>query len=163
LALQPLLEVVPEHLEVERDAGNGNGRLSDHVGVVGARAVEANSQDSAILVEGHEIGIQIPGLGRDLDGDGRSDIAFDEGRQMWSYSSGGAGPLTSLREGDGQSVAYPELSRLLVGHFDGDPRAEVVSYYGLSADSGPVLTNHFMIWRGGPRDRFEQLSWHAMQ
>jgi hypothetical protein len=99
----------------------------------------------------------------DFDGDGRSDIAFDEGRQTWSCSSGGAGPLRSLREGDGQSTAYPELSQLLVGHFDGDPRAEVVSYYVRSGESGPVLNNHFMIWRGGRRDRFEQLSWHAMR
>jgi hypothetical protein len=58
-------------------------------------------------------------------------------------------------------VAYPGLSRLLVGHFDGDPRAKVVSYY--SAESGPGLTNHFMIWRGGRRDSFGKLSWHAMR
>jgi len=38
------------------------------------------------------------------------DIAFDEGRQMWSYSKGGAGPLIALREADGQSSIYPELS-----------------------------------------------------
>jgi hypothetical protein len=99
----------------------------------------------------------------DFDGDGRSDIAFDEGRQMWSYSRGGAGPLESLREGDGQSVTYPELNRLLVGHFDGDPRAEVISYYVRSGESLPVFPNHFMIWRGGRRDRFERLSWHAMR
>jgi hypothetical protein len=99
----------------------------------------------------------------DFNGDGRSDIAFDDGRQMWGYSPGGAGAMQSLREGDGQSVAYRELSRLLVGHFDGDPRAEVVSYYVPSGESLPVLTNHFMIWRGGRRDRFEQLSWHAMR
>jgi hypothetical protein len=68
-----------------------------------------------------------------------------------------------LREGDGQSVAYPELSQLAVGHFDGDPRAEVVSYYGRSAESGPVLKNHFIIWRGGRRDTFEQISWHDMR
>jgi hypothetical protein len=99
----------------------------------------------------------------DFNGDSKSDIAFDEGRQMWSYSSGGAGPLLALREGDGQFVYYNELSRLLVGHFDGDPRAEVVSYYVRSGENLPVYTNHFMIWRGGRRDRFEQLSWHAMR
>jgi hypothetical protein len=99
----------------------------------------------------------------DFDGDGRSDIAFDEGREMWSYSRGGAGPLEALREGDGQSVTYPELNRLLVGHFDGDPRAEVISYYVRSGESLPAFPNHFMIWRGGRRDRFERLSWHAMR
>jgi hypothetical protein len=99
----------------------------------------------------------------DFDGDGKSDIAFDEGRQMWSYSQGGSGPLRGLREADGQSTVYPELSRLLVGHFDGDPRAEVVSYYVRSGESLPSFPNHFMIWRGGIRDRFEQLSWHAMR
>jgi hypothetical protein len=99
----------------------------------------------------------------DFDGDGKSDIAFDDGRQMWSYSKGGAGPLLALREGDGQSVIYPELSSLLVGHFDGDPRAEVVSYYFPSGESLPAFPNHFMIWRGEIRKRFEQLSWHAMR
>jgi hypothetical protein len=98
----------------------------------------------------------------DFNGDGRSDIAFDDGRQMWNYSPGGAAPLQALREGDGQLGAYPELGGLLVGHFDGDPRAEVVSYYVASGVS-PDLTNHFMIWRGGRRDRFEQLSRYAMR
>ncbi len=99
----------------------------------------------------------------DFDGDDKSDIAFDEGRQMWSYSPGGSGSLRGLREADGQSTVYPELSRLLVGRFDGDPRAEVVSYYVRSGESLPSFPNHFMIWRGGIRDRFEQLSWHAMR
>jgi hypothetical protein len=102
----------------------------------------------------------------DFNGDGRSDIAFNSGSQMWSYSPGGAGVLLALREGDGQSVRYPELSQLLVGHFDGDPRAEVVSYNVFSVFSGesvPAFPNHFMIWRGGLRDRFEKLSWHAMR
>ena len=99
----------------------------------------------------------------DFNGDGRDDIAFDEGRQMWSYSAGGAGPLLSLREGDGQFVHYPELSKLLAGRFDGDPRAEIVSYYVRSGENLPVFENHFMIWRGGVRDRFEQLSLHPMR
>jgi hypothetical protein len=99
----------------------------------------------------------------DFNGDGRSDIAFDEGRQMWSYSPGGAGALLGLREADGQSTVYPELRQLLVGHFDGDPRAEVVSYWIRSGENLPAFPNHFMIWRGGRRDRFEKLSWHAMR
>ena len=99
----------------------------------------------------------------DFNGDGRSDIAFDDSGQIWSYSPGGTGPMQSLRQGDGQSVAYPELSQLIVGHFDGDPRAEVVSYYAPSGESHPAFTNHFMIWRGGLRDQFEKLSWHAMR
>jgi hypothetical protein len=99
----------------------------------------------------------------DFDGDGRSDIAFDDGSQMWSYSAGGAGPLLALREADGQWVPYPELHRLIVGHFDGDPRAEVLSWYVRSGENLPKFPNHFMIWRGGRRDRFQQLSWHAMR
>jgi hypothetical protein len=99
----------------------------------------------------------------DFNGDGKSDIAFDDGSQMWSYSSGGAGPLLALREADGQSTIYPELDRLLVGRFDGDPRVEVVSYYVASGESGPTFPNHFMIWRGEIRKRFEQLSWHTMR
>jgi hypothetical protein len=99
----------------------------------------------------------------DFDGDGRSDIAFDEGSQLWIYSSGGASELRDLREGDGQSVTYPALDQLLVGHFDSGSRAQVVSYYVQSGESIPALPNHFMIWRGGIRDRFEQLSSHAMR
>lgn len=99
----------------------------------------------------------------DFNGDGRSDIGFDDGRQMWSYSPGGSGALLSLREADGQFVYYNALNTLLIGHFDGDPRAAVVSYYVRSGEALPVFTNHFMIWRGGVRDRFERLSWHAMK
>jgi hypothetical protein len=82
---------------------------------------------------------------------------------MWSYSPGGAGALQSLREGDGQATTYRELSKLLVGHFDGDARAEVVSYHVTSGESVPAFPNHFMIWRGGRRDRFEMLSTNAMR
>ncbi|HET7544388.1 MAG TPA: VCBS repeat-containing protein [Polyangiaceae bacterium] len=99
----------------------------------------------------------------DFDGDGKSDIAFDDGARGWIYSKGGASPLIALREADGQSATYPELSDLLVGHFDGDPRAEVVSYYSPSGESLPAFPNHFMIWRGELRKRFEQLSWHPMR
>jgi hypothetical protein len=115
----------------------------------------------------------------DFDGDGRSDIAFDEGGQMWSFSPGGAGPLQTLHEGVGPGFyfCFPKLSQMLVGHFDGDPRAEVVSYFGPfsfftysscvryipSGESISDFANHFMIWHGGVRDRFERLSWHAMR
>jgi hypothetical protein len=81
----------------------------------------------------------------DFDGDGKSDIAFDEGHQRWSYSPGGRLPLRSLREGDG--MTYPALTTLLVGSFDGGPRAEVLSFY--QPNRGSVdLTDHFVIWRG---------------
>ena len=54
----------------------------------------------------------------DFDGDGKTDIAFDEGNQNWSYSPGGALPLRSLRDGS-SGDAYPPLKRLVIGHFDG--------------------------------------------
>lgn len=99
----------------------------------------------------------------DFDGDGRSDIAFDDGGERWNYTSGGAGSMLALREGDGQGGPYPKLKQMLVGRFDGDPRAEVLSFslsFGLFA---PAFSNHFMIWRGGVRDPFEKLSVHPMR
>jgi hypothetical protein len=98
----------------------------------------------------------------DFDGGGRSDIAFDEGRAGWSYSPGGAGALRTLRDGDIEFPRYPELSRLLVGSFEDDRRATVISYYILSGEGVPA-PDHFMIWRGGNQERFEKHSWHAMR
>ena len=91
----------------------------------------------------------------DFDGDGRDDLAFDEGRQMWSVSRAGSGPLSALREGDGLP-RVPELRTLLVGRFDGGRAARLVSF-----PSGG--DNHFMIWRGGRRETFSRLSRAAMR
>jgi hypothetical protein len=96
----------------------------------------------------------------DFDGDGKSDIAFDEGHQKWSYSPGGRLPLRSLREGD-PMTAYPALTTLLVGPFEGGPRAQVLSFY--QEDDDRRLTDHFVIWRGEVRGPFEKQSWYAMR
>lgn len=83
----------------------------------------------------------------DFDGDSRSDLAFDDGRQTWTFSSGGSGPLRTLRVGDGQTPMKP-LGLLLLGHFDGDRSAEVVSFW----------TDSLVIWRGGMRGHFARHS-----
>jgi hypothetical protein len=98
----------------------------------------------------------------DFDGDGKSDIAFDEGRQMWSYSPGGRLPMRSLREGDGLTP-YRELQTMLIGRFDVGARAQVVSYYHPIGDSHDQLTDHLVIWRGARRGEFEALSREAMR
>ncbi len=73
----------------------------------------------------------------DFDGNGKTDIAFGSGK-VWRYSADGRGPLARLRgNGDG---ARP-LKGLLVGSFDGQPRATVVAY-------GRHDRNSFVIWRG---------------
>ena len=114
----------------------------------------------------------------DFDGDGRTDIAFDDKCQKWSFSSGGSGPMQTLRQGE-KGRAYPRLNRLIVGRFDGDPSAEVVSYeftpiiFGGRYDGcnifpwdsrpRPTHPNNFMVWRGGRDVPLEQLSLHAMR
>ena len=67
----------------------------------------------------------------DFNGNGISDIAFSDG-QNWRYSPDGPRyPLAWLRDGEGilglSSTAYPPLKELLVGQFDSDPAAEVIS------------------------------------
>ena len=65
----------------------------------------------------------------DFDGNGMSDIAFSDG-QKWRYSRDGRYPLAWLRDGEainGCFHPYPPLKEQLVGQFDSDPAAEVIS------------------------------------
>ena len=61
----------------------------------------------------------------DFDGNGRTDIAFTDGRR-WVFSADGRGPLTTLRAADGPP--RPELRALPVGRFTGGRRATVISF-----------------------------------
>jgi hypothetical protein len=75
-------------------------------------------------------------VAEDFDGNGKTDIAFSND-DAWRYSPDGRKPLSRLR----RNVDSRPLDRLLVGHFDNQPRATVVAY-------GTHNRNKFGIWRG---------------
>lgn len=84
----------------------------------------------------------------DFDGNGRTDIAFDDGG-TWRFSPDGRGPLQLLRRKHGAVVA---LNRLLIGRFQGGAKAMVVAF-------DPRNRNQFAIWRGlGSDAQFVRLS-----
>ena len=103
----------------------------------------------------------------DFDGDGTSDIAFDDGRS-WSYSSAGRAPLRTLREGS--VVRYPSLRASLLGRFDGGSRASVVGFgsgYTVTTVTGHVPVTRSLIpaedhrlvsWQLGDQGIFQELS-----
>jgi VCBS repeat protein len=73
----------------------------------------------------------------DFDGNGRTDIAWDDGG-TWRYSPDGNKPLKRLRRKEG---SVGSLQKLLIGHFDPDPKAQVIAF-------GPSNRLRFGIWRG---------------
>jgi hypothetical protein len=84
----------------------------------------------------------------DFDGNGRTDIAFGNGRK-WRYSRDGRGPIVTLRDGNLFPV-YPPLRQLLVGHFDGGTRATVLSWNMVPRGTPPVFRPdlRLVMWRG---------------
>jgi len=82
----------------------------------------------------------------DFDGDGRSDIAFNRGFD-WRYSSGGSGPLETLRYGSAKPL-YPTLDQLLIGRFNGGRKAQVLSWRMVLHNSRYVPEWQFVLWRG---------------
>ncbi len=84
----------------------------------------------------------------DFDGDGRVDIAFDNGLQGWDFSPRGSGPLRTLREAD-DFIRFEPLDRLLVGKFDGAGEAGIVTYGDPYAGSLANIRNHLVIWHRG--------------
>jgi hypothetical protein len=82
----------------------------------------------------------------DFDGDGQQDIAWNDGN-TWYYSRGGRGPRTVLRDG-GLVDPYTPLKSLLIGHFDGGRRAELVSFERQFAGFGFSTGDRLVIWRG---------------
>ncbi len=89
----------------------------------------------------------------DFDGNGRTDIAVNVGRH-WRYSPNGRGALVALRHGEAVSM-YPRLDKLLIGHFDHTPRAQVLSWKMVKRGSTFVPEWRFNLWRGlGKGDAF---------
>ena len=89
----------------------------------------------------------------DFDGNGKTDIAF--GDHAWRYSPDGRGALRTLRRDE--ASPNPPLHRLLVGNFNGEPRATVVWY-------GKHDPKNFGIWRGlGSLHSFVKLSEQKMR
>ena len=89
----------------------------------------------------------------DFDGNGRTDIAFDDGG-TWRFSPDGRGRLQLLRRKQG---AVGPLNRLMLGRFQGGARTTVVSF-------DPRNRNQFAIWRGlGSDARFVRLSQQGMR
>ena len=105
-------------------------------------------------------------IAADLDGDGKSDILFDEtndiGDQMWFWSRDGRGPVELFRDGT-HSPRYPRLKDLPVGHFAGPPGDEIITYYPSNFTQPNDLDDFFMIWHGGPNQGLARYSSHAMR
>jgi hypothetical protein len=97
----------------------------------------------------------------DFDGNGKSDIAFNDGGK-WRYSRDGRFPLALLRDGAGDGVyRNVSLKALLIGPFDGGTRAEVVRFNLSEAGPIPLLGERLLIWRGpGSGNAF---SMHSLQ
>ena len=97
----------------------------------------------------------------DFDGDGRPDIAWNDGSN-WYYSSAGRGPRTLLRSG-ASLVPYASLPSLLFGRFDGGRRTEAVAFERqvISTPGSATVVNgsRLAIWRGaGSGSAFSELS-----
>jgi hypothetical protein len=84
----------------------------------------------------------------DFDGNGICDIAFNDGTQ-WIFSRDGRWPLSLLRSA-GAMTGYPGLQAQLIGQFESDRGAEVVSF---EYKKLPFLNSYYpgerlMIWKG---------------
>jgi hypothetical protein len=89
----------------------------------------------------------------DFDGNGRTDIAFEDANE-WRVSADGRAGLVDLLTGD------VRLNRWLIGRFEGGAPAMAVHF-------GPppgALSKHLVIWRGlGTGDTLQRWSEHEMQ
>jgi hypothetical protein len=86
----------------------------------------------------------------DFDGNGRTDIAFNDGRD-WRISIDGRAALTLLRDSPSAEVvlSYPSLKSLLIGAFDGGTRARVMAFERrLEFPARNVPGERLVIWRG---------------
>ena len=99
----------------------------------------------------------------DFDGNGRTDIAVDDGLD-WRYSPDGTGSLKLLRKGSA-TQPYPPLRWLLVGPFDGGTKARVLSWRYVFHPPGQYLPEwRFVLWRGlGQGDRLVERSEQNMR
>jgi hypothetical protein len=80
----------------------------------------------------------------DFDGNGKSDIAFNDGG-TWRYSRDGRSSLALLRDGGSDGLFRSvSLKSLLIGSFDGGTRAKVVRFQL----TGVSLGERLVIWSG---------------
>jgi hypothetical protein len=102
----------------------------------------------------------------DFDGNGRTDIAFNDGLD-WQFSSDGRAALATLRDSqEAFLLAHPPLKSLLVGRFEGGPGAQVVAFERrLTVPSGrSVPGEQLLIWRGlGTGNAFSEYSERNMR
>ena len=64
----------------------------------------------------------------DFDGNGKTDIAFNDGSD-WRFSADGRSALATLRDGkEALLLAHPALKSLLIGRFEGGPGAQVLAF-----------------------------------
>lgn len=94
----------------------------------------------------------------DFDGDGRSDLGFDLGRQQWVYSAGGRGPLRTLREGPGQTP-FRALRTMLIGRFaEGERADQMVAFWDPFGVSVGDWSRHLVRIRAGQHSNWVLLS-----
>jgi hypothetical protein len=102
----------------------------------------------------------------DFDGNGRTDIAFNDGRD-WRVSIDGRAASTLLRDSPSAEfvLSYPSLKSLLIGAFDGGTRAKVVAFERkLEFPTGNLTGERLVIWRGlGTGDAFSPHSEQNMR
>jgi hypothetical protein len=98
----------------------------------------------------------------DFDGNGRSDIAYSEGKK-WYVSRDGRSPFTLLRNGDGHAP-YPGLKNVLLGQFEGGPRTQAVTLNLVDVLGFFLPGERLVIWDGREiNGDFQQLSEQNMR
>ena len=96
-------------------------------------------------------------IAADFDGNGRTDIAYRDGRK-WSFSPNGSGEPITLRKG------IESAKGLLVGRFDGGSRAQLMRWESVPPLVSELLPHRFEIWRGlGSGDAFVTRSTQSMR
>ena len=92
----------------------------------------------------------------DFDGNGRTDIAINDGRD-WRYSADGYSPLTALRDSPSgeRLIGFPSLKSSLIGPFEAGPGAQVVTFertltltLTLPPNAQSYPGERLLIWRG---------------
>jgi len=98
-------------------------------------------------LNGKLVGSFAKAVAADFDGNGKTDIAFSDGKR-WRYSRDGRSRLAVMRSGSGA------LKQLLIGRFDGGTRDMVVSF---------VSDDRLFIWGLGGGNSFSVRSERNMR
>ena len=91
-------------------------------------------------------------MAADFDGNGETDIAFNDGRD-WRYSADGRSPLTALRDSPSAErlLGFPSLKSSLIGRFEAGRGAQVVTFER-TLTPPPIAQSYpgerLLIWRG---------------